>query len=231
MTVASVLTVLLACGVAREERAASDIVTWRGYVFRSPVVEDGEDVLSDGTITVSPLGGDAIPAEQPFPDEYPGYWSVELPAGAAVRIDIEGEGLYPSRWAADAPSNDGSWSTGSVFGMERAWADATFAGVGELATVEVPPLDATRTHAWAFRRDGAGGVCEDLTIGGVAPVCLLADEAGELSVVTEGVWSQAFVFGLAPGPVELAVGGRVLETYVATGGDVVVAGWIAGDDG
>lgn len=220
---------LFACGVAREERPPSDVVAWRGYVFRSPVSTDAEDLLVSGVVTVTPAGGEPVAAEQPYPEEYPGYWSVELPAGVPVDLDIEGEGLVPSRWSADAPASDGAWSPGALFGMERAWVDSTFAQVGEAAGASVPPLDDSRAFGWAFRRDGPGGACEALTFGGAAPVCLVTDDQGELNVVTTGEWSQAFALDLPLGPVELAVDGRVLESYEARGGDVVVAGWIAGD--
>jgi hypothetical protein len=204
------LSFLMGCADARAARALGDVAVWRGYLYRTPEAESAEELLVDGRFSVTPEGSSPIEATQPYA-EYPGYWSVEVPAGVPVTLRIEGEGLIPSQWAADAPRSDGVWQTGALFGAERVWAKERFAGAAELAGESAPDL-AGSVWAWAFRRDGEGGDCAALRFGGVAPVCLLAGEDGTVRQVRSGPWSEAFAWSIPAGPVELTSGAVALET-------------------
>ncbi len=216
----------------RDERPPSDVVRWAGYVFRSGEGTEGEDLLVDGTLTFT-VAADAVPveAELPYPDDYPGYWSVELPAAAPLTVRIEGPGLVPSVWAADAPANDGSWAAGSLFGADQAWLVSLFEGFGETTGGASVPLDATSAWAWGFWRDGARGDCAGVRVAGAAVACVGTDEAGALVPVTEGPFTAWFATGLAPGTVELEVVEEdvtvLTESWPLSGGDVGVAGWMA----
>ena len=218
--------VLLACGAERGERPAGADVLWRGFVYDALPTGEDDALLVDGAVTFTPAGGEAVAAEQANLPDYPGYWSVRLEPGAAVNIDLAGDGLYTTHWAGDAPRADGSWTAGVLFGAERAWADAFFGEIAVALGVEPAPLDTSRTWTWAFRRDGGGGDCASVRIAGVAPACFLQGEDGAWAPVTEGAWSHAVALDTPPGEVSVVIGDRTLETYQAVGGDVIIAGWL-----
>lgn len=215
----------------RDVRPAGEAVRWAGYVFRSGEGTETEDLLVDGALTFA-VGDavDPIEAELPYPDDYPGYWSVELPPGAPLTVRIEGAGLVPSVWAGDAPGNNGSWTAGSLFGAEETWLTGLFEGLGETTGAEIVPLEAGSAWAWGFWRDGARGDCAGVRVAGASVACVGMDDAGALVAVSEGAFTAWFATGLSSGdvPVEVVEDGVTVltETLPLRGGDVGVAGWM-----
>ncbi len=231
------LPLLVACagfqfgGSERDFRPPTDAVRWAGYVFRSGEGTEGEDLLVDGALTFTVAGGEGpVEAELPYPDDYPGYWSVELPPGVPVTVRVAGEGLVPSVWVGDAPANNGSWAAGSLFGAEESWLTALFEGFSETTGTTLVPLDSGSAWAWGFWREGARGACGGVRVAGAQVACVGMDDAGALVPVTDGAFTAWFATGLAPGNVAVDVvedGVTVLhEELPLAGGDVGVAGWM-----
>lgn len=215
------LWMLAACVDERGPRPAEDEVEYAGYLYQGPDVSE-ETRLAEGSVQFLPDGADAeIDALQPYED-YPGYWSVTLPAAVGYTLRIEAESAYPAVWAGTAPANDGSWFGGALFGGDAAQVDDFLASLGlaveaETVTVIGSPWDA---EAWD---------CAAVTISGAAPSCFLQDpETGLLSEVREGALTWFVETGVPAGDVTLDSGLGGVHTWPTIAGDIVYAFWFQG---
>ena len=114
-------SLLLACGTERGVRPGADSVSYGGWVYLGP--PSSEVVFGDGTVTFEPTGAEPVEATQLY-EGYPGYWVAEaLPPRTPFQLRLEGEGAYPTVWAGDTPSANGTWLSGALFAAEYAYID------------------------------------------------------------------------------------------------------------
>lgn len=215
------LALLLACATERGVRDAPDVVSYAGWVYLGP--PSAEVVLANGTLAFTTEEG-AFEAQQPYVD-YPGYWLAELPASTPFQLRIEGEGAYPTVWAGDAPSANGSWFAGALFAAETTYVDELF---GALDTGMRRPgaLADGATHLWGVPNEPDAWACEDVRVQGGGVTCYSIDESGALARVDEGPVDWFFAFDLTPGEVALDDGTGPIETWTTGAGDLVMALWL-----
>jgi hypothetical protein len=219
---------LLACDVDWVDRGPRDppeTVTWAGWVYAGPAEGDEPAVLSDATLTFSPEGDDAVEAEQVY-DDYPGYWVVEVPAGVPVTLRMEGDELYPTLWAGDTPSGDGSWGNGYLFSADVAYMDELWALLPADAGAEAPGEETVALWGLAGDTDWD---CATVSVGGEPAYCVTVGSDGSLTRVDAGPFDWYFAFGLPAGDLLVDSGAGPTETYTTLGGEVVMAMWYAED--
>lgn len=219
------ILLLLACTDERGPRDPSDPVEFDGYVFAGPT--DQETQLTGGTVVFTPDGGEPVEAEQPYVDDYPGYWRADLPAGVPYSLRIVGNTGYPAVWRGTAPQADGSWFSGALFGADTDQVDTFLDSLDLPVTVSVQPLgEGAFAHLWGYPWDAEGWDCALVTVNGVRPLCYLQDPTtGFTSRVDSGPLSYFVALNLPPGAVVVDSGLGGQETYVAEGGDMVYAFW------
>lgn len=220
---------LLACGDARGPRDPSDTVEYSGYVLSGPT--DTETLLTDGTATFTPDEGEAVEAEQPYED-YPGYWSAELPTGTPFTLRLAGSGAYPSVWRGRAPGADGTWFSGALFGAERTQVDTFLAGLDvPLGSSPAALGEGEVAHLWGYPWSAEGWDCALLTVNGEPALCYFQDpDTGSLTRVQQGAFTWFVALNLEPGGVVVDSGVGGAETYQVAGGDMVYAFWLTATD-
>jgi hypothetical protein len=218
-------SLLLACGTERGVRPGADSVSYGGWVYLGP--PSSEVVFGDGTVTFEPTGVEPVEATQLY-EGYPGYWVAEaLPPRTPFQLRLEGEGAYPTVWAGDTPSANGTWLSGALFAAEYAYIDdllVTFAPPAPAAPVGA--LADGAIHVWGLPNDGTAWDCANVRVQGRTPVCYLFDEAGAATLVTDGPFDWFFAFDLAPGEIVLDAGSGPIESWTAREGDLVMAFWL-----
>lgn len=227
--VSSLLLLLLAvvgCATERGPRAGSDVVEYDGYVFRGPTSAN-DDLLAEGAVVFT-VDGEVVEAAQPYSD-YPGYWRANLAAGAPFDLRITGPDAWPAVWAGAAPSADGSWFSGALFGADVTQVSefaATLAAPGHEA---MDVADTSVVHLIGSAWDGEDWDCAQLTVNGAPAICYLQDpDTNTVEVVTSGPLTFFVSLGLDAGPVTLDSGLGGAYTWPAEGGDVVFAFWFQG---
>lgn len=225
MTAMLSLLLLAGCGAERGQRAFSEEVSFAGWVYESPSSTEAEAVLADATLTFD-VAGALVAAEQPYED-YPGYWAVALPSAAPFTLRIEGEGLYPSVWAGDAPRSDGSWFSGALFGAEQGFLDDWLTTLAEGTGLSIGPLGGDNSHVWGYPLDGSVWDCAAVRVADERVHCFAVQEDGTLAEVTEGPLDYFFAFDLPPGDIVVDSGLGAVEVYPTTGGELVWAFWLA----
>ncbi len=218
---------LLACTDERGPRDPSDVVEYDGYLFAGPT--DQEVQLTGGSVVFTPDEGEAVEAEQPFVDDYPGYWRASLPPSAPFALRIVGNTGYPAVWRGVSPGADGSWFSGALFGGDTEQVDAFLGALDLPATITVAPLnEGAYAHVWGYPWVAAGWDCALVTVNGARPLCYLQDpETGFVSRVDSGAFTYFVGLNVPPGAVVVDSGIGGVETYVAEGGDMVYAFWFS----
>ncbi len=221
------LFLLLACTDERGPRDPSDVVELDGYVYAGPTDPDVQ--LTGGTLTFTPEGAEPIAAEQPFVDDYPGYWRADVPASVPYSLRIVGNTGYPAVWRGTAPAADGSWFSGALFGADTDQVDTFLAGLELPTTITPAPLgEGEFAHVWGYPWVAEGWDCALVSVNGEPAICYLQDPTtGYTSRVDAGPFTYFVSLNLLPGEVVVDSGIGGAETYMAEGGDMVFAFWFS----
>lgn len=223
------LLLLPACGDERASRDPEAIVSYAGYIFEHPQLDDVEvERLAEGTVTFTPVGAEAIEAA-PLED-YPGYWTVELPRAAAFSLRIEAEGSYPTVWAGVAPGAAGLWFSGALTAADQAFFDAWFAGIELPDGGSVSALGPEGVHVWGRPFEATGWECADVAVNGAPVICYALGEDGAYARVDAGPFDFFYAFNLPPGDIVVDGGRGPAQTYPTLGGEVVMAWWLLPED-
>jgi len=233
------LGVVLAAGCAVEP-LDDGLVTWSGYVYTSPQADvlfsksavgaTGDETLEFVAVVPAEDGAGGIAAEpvlatEPYED-YPGYWSVDLPPSArfTVRLSTDPTAV----WRFWSPDRDASWFAGALFGAEADGVDALLSSLGEavrspadsgLATVIGAPWAGDTEAPWS---------CADIRVAGVAPACFSVDADGVVRSVTDGPLSYFVATDLPAGDVRVESGLGAEDSYPLSAGEVGMAYWFHG---
>jgi hypothetical protein len=186
-----IAVLLLGCGgESSDDSAAADEVTWGGFVYVGSGTEK-DDRFSTGTITLweEPFeeSGAEVAMEQPYYDNYPGFWQVVAPPQRSVNLRISNEGweapdsgsdsgaadtgtvpmveVRSTVWAGNTPRADGNWLGGALFAATDDWIEALFEAVGEDGDVYVTAVDEPWVRVIGAPAD-AGWDCAELQIAG-----------------------------------------------------------------
>lgn len=217
------LILLSLLGACEEAAAPSDEVSWGGWVY---VDQDDEQVLTDGAVAFWPEGAvEAVAAEQPYLEDFPGYWEVTLSPGVAVNVRVSGGTERGTWWAGDSPTARGNWFGGALFAVTDAWLLNVLDALGEDEDVWLAAAaDGVLVLGYPAN---AALVCGDVSIGAEPPLCWSVDEQG---VTTPGAGEDAVTWFLAlaePGEVVVAVGGAE-ERWTAEAGEVILPWYLSG---
>lgn len=211
------------CSPQRGIQPAEEEVTYGGYVYASPDTEG--ELLEVGKLEYTLPGPVLKPAEQPYPDDYPGYWWALLPASSPFELRITGEGLYPTLWAGQVPASDASWFSGTLFGGQKEWIDDLFAQVAP----DAGKLSEGAIHLWGIPYDPEAWRCEQVRVQAAPVLCFALDpETGTLLPVEQGSFDWFFAVDLEEGEVEVDSGIGGTYRYTALPGDLVMALWFQG---
>lgn len=243
------LLLLTGCSVTDAWLAPGDdgdgLVSLAGYVYSSPFPESTDAIITgDAQVEFFDLdGGSLAVAEEPFADDYPGYWRARLPPDTDYQLRIDGgEGTRPALWRGVSPPSSGFWPAtapvleadqrAAVFGWDAALVDEFFASVGESEAISVDDLDdGESSHLWggpanpdAVRGDSLRVVDGDGDE--VAVYAYVIDPATLTLSRTSGSPVHYFVaLNLAPGDISVAIdgadGGVAEATWRAEGGEVI----------
>src|SRR5688500_5137103 len=109
---------LLACESARGPREASEVVDYTGWIYAGPTSQEATFAGGAATFTFDDPEVEPVEAEEPYPDDYPGYWNAEVPGGERYTLRLEQEGYYPAIWRGTTPTNPGGWFAGALVAGE-----------------------------------------------------------------------------------------------------------------
>jgi hypothetical protein len=227
------VTILSACTAAP---ADDGLVTWSGYVYTSPQSDvlfsaSAEGATGDETLEfVADAGADGaavkpILATEPY-DDYPGYWSVDVPPSTPFTVRLSTEPAAVWRFAS--PDRDASWFAGALFGAEAEGVDALLMGLGDsvrspadsgLVTVIGTPWSGAEEPAWA---------CEDVRVADVVPACFVVDADGVVTIVQAGPLNYFVATDIPAGDVRVESGLGAEESYPLVAGEVGMAYWFNG---
>jgi hypothetical protein len=183
------------------------------------LAEDAEDAAA-----VEP-----VLATEPYED-YPGYWSVDLPPSARFTVRLSTDPV--AVWRFWSPDRDASWFAGALFGADAVGVDALLTSLGEsvrslpesgLATVIGAPWGAL----WTGDTEALWS-CADIRVAGVAPVCFSVDADGVVSSVADGPLSYFVATDVPAGDVLVESGLGAEDTYPLAAGEVGMAYWFNG---
>ena len=212
------------CSPQRGLQPAEAEVSYAGYVYATPDTE-GEPFTA-GTMEFQPGEGEPVHGEQPYPEDYPGYWWATLPASESFELRISGDDVYTTRWAGHAPASDGGWFAGTLFAANKVWTDELFAQVAP----DAGKLSEGAIHRWGLPYDPDAWDCTSVRVQGQPVRCFAFDpDTGDLVPVESGAFDWFFAVDLAPGAVEVdsGIGGKFV--YTAEPGDLVMALWFQGE--
>lgn len=214
---------ILACTSQREPSVAPESVNYSGYIMATPEAET--ETFVEGTVSFTLEDQRVIFASQPDPENYPGYWSATLPAGAAYDLLITGPNTYPTRWAGQAPHNHGNWFTGALFAADHTAIDTLLTTIAPQA----PGPKNGATLLWGFPWDAENWDCAAVRVQEKPVSCYNSNEDGSLSPITEGPFEWFFATDLSDGPVFVDSGLNGTYLYPAQPGEVILAGWFLGE--
>jgi hypothetical protein len=168
-------------------------------------------------------------AEQPFPDQYPGYWGIEVPPDTPFQLTLQGDGYYPAIWAGMTPSTPGSWFSGALFAAETDYIDS----LAQTLAPEAPPLSEGGVQLWGVPLDPEAWDCAKISIqdatGTKSVSCFtLSEDGATLTPITTGSLNWFYAAGLEPGEILLDSGIGGSYTYSAIDGSIVMAIWFVG---
>ncbi|HNH47977.1 MAG TPA: hypothetical protein PKY30_13115 [Myxococcota bacterium] len=212
------------CSPQRGLQPAEAEVSYAGYVYATPDTEG--ELFTAGTMEFQLANDEPVEGEQPYPEDYPGYWWAPLPASQSFELRITGEGVYPTRWAGRAPASDGGWFAGTLFAGEKAWMDDLFAQVAP----DAGKLSEGAIHLWGLPYDPEAWDCAKVQVQGRPVRCFDYDaETATFVPVETGPFDWFFAVDLNPGEVEVdsGIGGK--HVYTAEAGDLVMALWFQGE--
>ena len=237
------LGVVLAAGCAAEP-LDDGLVTWSGYVYTSPQADvlfskfavgatgdetlefvatvPAEDGAEDGA---GGIAAEPVLATEPYED-YPGYWSVDLPPSARFTVRLSTDPV--AVWRFWSPDRDASWFAGALFGAEADGVDALLTSLGEVVRSPADSGLATVIGApWAGDTE-APWSCADIRVAGVAPACFSVDADGVVSSVADGPLSYFVATDLPAGDVRVESGLGAEDSYPLAAGEVGMAYWFHG---
>ncbi len=208
-------------------------VHWSGFVYASPDTSTGA-TLGGEAMVVAPDALDdegepePIVAEEPYADDYPGYYDASVPPEARVAVHLDGGDAYPTLWRGITPARNGRWLTGALFAADRAYTASLMAALPLPLGDSPGDLDAgKRVHLWGSPLD-AGWDCAAVRVAAVVPTCFVVGEDGSINRVADGEFDWFFAFNLEPGDILLESGLGAEETYSAEAGTFVMAHYFLG---
>lgn len=214
------LTLLAAC---EEAAAPSDEVSWSGWVY---VDQDDEHVLTEGAAEFWPEGAEEpVAAEQPYIDDYPGYWEVFLSPGVPANVHLTGAAERGTWWAGDAPTARGNWFGGALFAVTDAWLRDVFDALGEDEDAWLA-ASAEGVVVLGYPADSELG-CAQLTVGAEVPLCWSVDEAGVIAPAAADTAVTWFLALAEPGEVVVGMAGAE-ERWTAEAGEVILPWYLSG---
>ncbi len=212
------------CSPQRGLQPAEAEVSYAGYVYASPDTEG--ELFTSGTLEFSLENGEPVEGEQPYAEDYPGYWWALLPASQSFDLRISGEDVYPTRWAGRAPGSSGSWFAGTLFAADKAWTDQLFSQVAP----DAGTLADGAIHLWGLPYDPEAWDCALVRVQGLPVRCFDYDpDTASFIQVERGSFEWFFATDLESGEVEVdsGIGGK--HVYSAEAGDLVMALWFQGE--
>lgn len=213
---------LAAAACAPEAPLDDGLITWAGYVYTGPQVDTTYSARTTEGAAVHFIpdldeGEGSIAATEPYED-YPGYWSVDVPPGVHLTIRVDTSPV--AVWRATSPEVDASWLPGALFGADRAEMDALLGALGAEATSSAPMVVGT---PW-----DDGWDCANLRVAGALARCFLVDDEGVVSEITNGDLSYFVAADLEPGEATLQSGLGGEDVYPLEGSDIGLAFWFVG---
>lgn len=213
-------------GCAASPAPDDGTIAWSGYVYTGAAADVPYSASTDpdATLTFTPDDADPVDATEPYPD-YPGYWSVELPASTPLTVRV---GTAPAAvWRADSPDRDASWFSGALFGADPTETDALLAALGGAQRAPAATGNVTVVGT-PYDADAAPWECADVRVGGQPVECFVVDSDGVVSAVTAGPLDYFVATGVPAGQVEVASGLGAVEVYPLEAGQVGMAFWFNG---
>lgn len=226
-----------------EVRTDPEEVSLSGYLYNGPYPDAEDPVItgSEAAVTaLDPADGVTVIAEgeEPYPDTYPGYWSLTFAPEQEFLLRIEGgPEHYPALWAGRAPPGNGLFpSTAEVGAQQRAgvfgWpmelVDGLFAEIAASEGVDLQDLaEGEICHLWGGPFDPEAVRGDQLAVegGDGEPATVFAytldADSGALVRTTAGPVYYFFAFNLAPGEVWVELDGEASTAYIAEGGDLI----------
>jgi len=222
-----VLGLLLACA---EPEAESGDVSWSGWVYLD---QDSEQPLADGSVEFWLAGAsEPILAEQPYADDYPGYWAVVLPAGEAVNVRVSATGARSTWWAGNAPTADGSWFGGALFAATQSWIDTVFTSLGEDPDYWAPVFDEPAGIVLGYPANSEVR-CGDIALWAplveLGVVCWTLTADGTIAPGADSDVAAWFAAAVPEGAVLLGVG-SAREAWEVAEGELVLPWYLTGGD-
>lgn len=223
----SVVLLLPACTVSLATEEDDGVVAWSGFVFSSPAVSE-ETYFGTGTVDFAADGAEPVAGEQPYVEDYPGYWAVELPASVPVVVNLDAEAAWPTVWQGVTPGTDGRWLSGALFAADVAYMTELFAALPFPMGTTPSDLDESGlVHVWGSPAD-TGWDCADVRVAEATPTCFAIADDGSVTRVSSGEFDWFLAVDVAPGTIVVASGLGAEAAYAAAAGSVVMAHYFYG---
>lgn len=207
----------------------ADTVHWSGFVYASPDTQNG-GVLGDKAMTVLPDGdgAEAITADEPYADDYPGYYDASVPPDSKVTVQLNGGDAYPTVWRGTTPSRNGRWLSGALFGADREYIAKVIAALPLPIGVSPSDLDKKSVvHVWGSPLD-AGWDCASVRVAGQSALCFAVADDGSITRVADGEFDWFFAFDIPVGEIVIESGLGAEESYSADAGTFIMAHYFLG---
>lgn len=227
--------ILVAC-TSSDPTEDDGTIRWSGYILDGPYTgENG--TLTGGAVTVDDtLGNTVAEGTEPYPEDDPGYWRLDVPPDTEVFVRLSADGMMPALFRGTTPSVASYWFTGALWAyLEEEWLDFFLQFDGQ-SGVSIEPLSEDVVWVFGGPYDAEDWVDARVTVVdgvGKQPTVLhwTVDDEGYLVEAGPGDTVEYFLaFNVTPGIVALDVvagDGRTMQVdYAARGGEVVSAWYL-----
>lgn len=221
------MLLLPACTVSLATETDDGVVAWSGFVFSSPAVSE-ETYFGAGSLAFGADGAEPIAGEQPYAEDYPGYWAVELPPSVPVVVSLASDTAWPTIWHGVTPGTDGRWLSGALFAADVAYLTELFAALPfAMGTTPSDLGESGLVHVWGSPAD-TGWDCADVRVADTIPTCFAIAEDGSVTRVNSGEFDWFFAVDVPPGEIVVSSGLGAEAAYNAAAGSFVMAHYFYG---